>query len=479
MCQHCLTKSDLKGIPFVGLHLHTTHSHQDGVGKVKEHLEEALIKGHSGLGITDHGNMGGIMELYKLSRDKEFLKKINRTNPVPIVMGAELYITDDINKRDSSYKYSHITLMAHSEEGYKNLSYLTSIASNPEHFFYRPRISMTELFKHKKGLIATTGCFLGLVPQSIVRESGNQHQLMEIFSNEFKDNFYIEIHPSDLRMKWDSKTKKHYDQGHNPQEKVNLELIELSKKFGVKCYLTQDSHMPKKEHKLIQDIMIYNSPSGKDGWHFPESYYIKSVEEMYEEVKVKAPYITDDQFLSWCKNTQEVLDKCDGIELSFSPKLPPIDYSTFNKTKTSEDTLKEQGIKFEGEAYGDLVEESKINEGLKTVLRTIIEKQKIDFSKKEYRDRLAFELDTIQLNGVIELADYFLLLSDVSTFVEENGFLRGIARGSGGGSLVAYALDITDLDPLPYGLLFERFLTKERIGGLRYDLLEKELKKLE
>lgn len=462
MCQNHgsnICNDELKKINFINLHQHSHYSALDGIGTIHEYLTEVKKKNLQGFALTDHGVMSGDLELYRLAR----------ASNTSFVMGAELYITppnltdfSDLSK-SQEYKYSHITLLVKNEVGYKNLCYLTTIASKEDHSYYRPRISLAELFQHKEGLIATTGCFLGLVPQSIFRKTGQEDELMKLFKKEFGEDFYIEIHPADLRMKWDRTTKSHIDQGHNPQEEVNLKLLELGKKYGVKAYLTQDAHLPNKEDKILQDIMIANSPSGADGWNFPESYELKTVEEMYHDTKKKAPYIKDSEFISLCEITMEVLEKCKGVELKFHPSLPIIKYSEHHLSSKVEALVQEMKSKTTDKALLSVIEKSKTDKALALTLAVIVDNKKIESYSPIYQARIAHELEVIQLNGSIPLCDYFLLLEDVARFVESKGDTNSTGRGSGVGSLVAYALNITEIDPVATNLLFERFLTKERV----------------
>lgn len=471
-----ISKKELSEIKYVNLHLHSHFSLLDGVGTIKDHITECVHKGHSGIAVTDHGVMSGCIQLYKMSRDKDLLKKINLEKPLPIVMGSELYITRDLNERNPENKYNHITVLAKNEVGYRNLCHLTSIASKEDHFYTRPRISINELFQYKEGLVITSGCFIGMIPQAIHKETKEEENLVNLFKEHFGDDFYIELHISDIRMKWDKTLKKHVDQGCNPQERVNIRLIELAKKYNVKTIIAQDSHMPKKEHHFIQSIMIWNSPSGKDGWHFPEAFYTMSVEEMYEKCQKITPYIDDELFINSCRHSIEILEKCQNCKLEFEPLLPEIDYINHpvNKNEKLEKDLETLNQLFKGldKEFSNLLELSKSDIALRTALKVIIHNKKFDLTNDKYRARLVYELNVIQRNGVVKLIDYFMLLEDVTRFVRDNGFFRGFGRGSGAGSLLAYSLDITDVDPIKWGLLFDRFLTKERIGTMDFSIPE-------
>ena len=471
-----IDKKTLSSIKFVNLHSHSHFSLLDGVGTVRDHITECMKKGHSGVCITDHGVMTGCIQLYRLSNDMGFANKLGKFNKIPIVVGSELYITEDIQKREPDNKYNHITVYAKDKIGYKNLSELTSIGSKEDHFYSRPRIGKSELFSKKSGLIVTSGCFIGMIPQSIYKKTGREEDILLEFKREFGDDFYIEIHLSNINKKWDKTLKKHVEQSFNPQELVNVRLIELAKKHDIKMIICQDSHMPKKEHHFVQSIMIWNSPSGKDGWHFPDAYYTMSVEDMYEKCRDNAPYISDEDFIHGCTNTIEILEKCGKLNLDFKPILPKIDYDSHyvNKIESLERKIKileSSFLDIDPEFY-EIIRLSETDPALRAAIKVIIKNKKIDLTDDRYRSRIIFEIKTIQRNGIIKLIDYFMLLEDVTNFVKNNNFLRGPGRGSAGGSLFAYALDITDVDPIKYDLLFSRFLTKERIGSMEFDIPE-------
>lgn len=471
-----LSKSELDKLEYINLHLHTHFSLLDGVGTIKDHMVECLKKGHKGICITDHGVMSGCIQLYKLSRDKDFLSKNGQFSNIPIVMGSELYITNDVSVKDMENKYNHITVMAKNNIGYKNLCELTSIGSKEDHFYTRPRVGLNELFQKKEGLIITSGCFIGMIPQAIHKGTGKEEEILLQFKKEFGDDFYIEIHLSNINKKWDKTLKKHITQDTNPQEKVNRRLLELAEKHNIKIIICQDSHMPKKEHHFIQSIMIWNSPSGKDGWHFPEPYYTMSIHEMYDKFKENTPYMTDKQFVDGCINTVEILDKCKSLTLEFEPILPKINHeeNPVNKNENLEKKLTILKSSFDGidDEFVSLLKLSEEDISLRTALKIIVKNKKIDFTNDQYRERLTFEIKTIQRNGILKLIDYFLLLEDVTNFVRSNGHMKGPGRGSAGGSLFAYALDITDVDPIKYNLLFSRFLAKERIGTMEFEIPE-------
>ena len=429
--------------------------------------------------------------------------------------------------RCKSYKYNHITLMAKNETGHRNICKLVSNSHLPSNFYVRPRIALSELFQRKEGIIATTGCFIGMIPQAIYKKTGKEDGLFSLFLKEFKDDFYVEIHLGDLSWNWVSSQKAHVKGDTNPQLEVNLRLLELVEKYELwtNTYITQDSHMPKKEDKEQQDLMILSDNSNSNGWHFKDAYYIMTVEEMWEKCMEFHSYITLKNFVTMCENTQSVQEKCRGFYIDKTPKLVDFNYAdhhSMNPKRIRKDLVIEGEVKRPyGRSIESLVKESKRSEllneeldlaetelarakieqaeckidsllnkykgeyhlqkvlkasitdmKLRAMVKTCIIKGKINLDLKEHRDRLFFEMNTMQLNGYQELADYFMMVEELPYVARELGELPGLGRGSAAGSFVCYALDITNVDSLKMSLSFARFLPKERNGTLNFNFQE-------
>lgn len=429
----------------------------------------------------------------------------------------------DKSLKIKSYKYNHITLMAKNYQGHQNICHLTSIGSKPDHFYLRPRIRFSELLANKDGIVVTTGCFIGMVPHAIYAKTGEEKELFELFLKEFGDDFHVEIHLADLTMEWSSKLKSHYDRGYNPQKDVNDRLLELVKEFNMesKVYITQDSHLPTKEHKDIQDILLKNDGRNSSGWFFYEAYYIMSVKEMYEKMRKAYPHYTNTQFINWCFNSIEVLKKCKDVEINTDFKLKKPDYKNHFSVcplVVSKDYLKSQKllpvdeILLEENIIEELndgsdrwktdtrIDESatqdkiRHHEGIDSLIQKIFERHKgyyvqkakrfydkgdvgtrafirtgLLINKFDYRidhlvERFFFELNTIQFNGVLGLSDYFLHFEKFSALGRRARRYKGPGRGSAAGCYLSYTLDITNIRPDRYDLLFERFLQEERIG---------------
>lgn len=275
--------------------------------------------------------------------------------------------------KNSGYKYNHITLLAKNSIGHSNICHLTSIGSTPENFYTRPRIKMSELLKNKEGIIVTTGCFIGMIPQAIFRNTGEEEELIELFLREFGDDFYIELHISDISRVWNSKTKQHeIQEDGNVQRVVNNRLLDLAKKFKLdsKIYITQDSHMPDAKDKAIQDIMILNSPGNKSGWHFYDTYSIETIETMYKKMKKNYPEYTNEQFAVWCFNSMEVLEKCRNVNIDTSLKFLTPNYKihpTNNYIRVNESFL--SGLLSKG-LIKDNVDKSIIKDELRSELES-------------------------------------------------------------------------------------------------------------
>lgn len=442
--------------------------------------------------------------------------------------------------RCTSYKYNHITLMAKNSIGHSNLCHLTSIGSLPENFYSRPRVRFTDLLENKEGIIVTSGCFVGMIPQAIHRKTEMEEEYFQIFKQEFGDDFYIEIHLTDVSYQWDKNLQEHVKTVEiNPMIKVNDRLIELCAKYDMQdnIYITQDSHMPNKSDKEIQDIVIMNDVGNKSNWHFKNIYYIQEVQEMYEAMRIYFPLYTNEQFVNWCFNTIGVLEKCRDAKIDMSLKFVRPNYENHpvnnpfslktvkgedfeelegedrvrlyisqdnkkNKLRaklplsskffnSQENTSKEiDAIQTAKNIEKNLATEKRIMEifeyqdyytqkakyfydseyDLQTLIRVAVSLGKIDFDDERYRRAFFSDLNIIQFNGIIALSDYFMVFEEISRLVVWLDEFKGPGRGSAAGCLVSYAIDITDIDPIKYDLLMERFLLPERVGVINFEI---------
>jgi len=392
---------------FVHLHVHTYYSLLDGMCKIDELVKKAKELGYEALAITDHGNMYGVIEFYK---------KCKKNNIKPII-GLEAYLAprtiyDKIHKIDS--KSYHLTLLAKNYEGYLNLINLTTIA-NLEGFYYKPRIDKNLLKSHSSGLICLSGCLAGEIPRSILNNDLEKaekliYEYIDIFG---RDNFYLEIgwHP-----------------GIEESKKVFKPLIELSRKTKVKLVATQDIHYINKEDRDVHDIFLAIQ-TGKDIDEKErltmkdDFFYLTSPEEMLESFK---------EIPSAIENSLEIAEKC-NLEIELNKTKPPL-YEV-PEGLTVDDYLKK--LCYEGLRARNLEND------------------------KATRERLEYELSVIKQT---KFSSYFLIVQDFVNWAKNSGIKVGPARGSAAGSLVAYLLRITEVNPLKYNLIFERFLTPERIS---------------
>ncbi len=393
--------------PFVHLHNHSDYSLLDGAVKSKNLVHQAVKFGMPALALTDHGNLFGALEFYDNAR-KAGIKPI---------LGIEAYITSasrhDRKAPTRGSVANHITLLAENLTGYQNLIKLTSSAYL-EGFYYKPRIDFELLESHGQGLIAMSGCAKGLVADAIYRDDNKlaremAGRLTELFG---KGNFYIEI----------------MDHGIDIERKQMPELIKISRELDIPLVATNDTHYLCREHAEAQDalVCIQTGKTVDDEKRLKfsmQELYLKSAEEMYELFGDYEDALT---------NTVEIAERC-NVELDFSgeylPSFPlPSGYSEM-------DLLREQSFEGARQRFGEIDE--------------------------RIEARLNKELGIIEDTG---FPGYFLIVSDLVTAAREMKVPVGPGRGSAAGSLVSYCLRITNVDPLKYNLLFERFLNPERVS---------------
>jgi len=393
----------MKHSRFVHLHLHTDYSFLDGACRIEPLVEKAVSLKMPALAVTDHGNMCGAIKFYKYCISKG----------VKPIIGCEFYVAPKSRKDRSKESGSscHMTLLAKGPEGYLNLMRMNEIAYS-EGFYHKPRVDMETIEKHSKGIIALSGCLQGRVATHI-REGNSSKaleeagRLNEIFG---KGNFYLEM----------------MDTGVPDQKKVNRELAGITAKTGIECVATNDCHYIEKDDAYAQEILMCIGTGKKidDPAHLKfstEEYYLKSEEEMKKLFK---------EYPEAVENTVKVAEKC-NLQIEFDQNLLP-EYSVPEKM-TKQEYLEKLCLDGIRKRYGK--------------------------TKKEVKERLDTELAVINRLG---FAGYFLICWDFVNFARQNDIPVGPGRGSGAGSIVSYLLGITNLDPLNYGLLFERFLNPDR-----------------
>ncbi len=391
---------------FCHLHTHTEYSLLDGAASVKKLVSRVKELGMSSCAITDHGSMYGVVDFYREA-------KAQGIHPV---IGCEVYVAprtrfDKVHGVDN--RMSHLILLAENDTGYHNLIKLVS-AGYIDGFYYKPRIDKEILREHSEGIIALSACLAGEIPRALVSGDyeGAKKIALEYIDILGKDNYFIEIQ----------------DHGIADQKRIIPELIKLAKELGLGLVATNDIHYLKKEDAKYQDILMCIQMEKKvhdpDRMKFEtEEFYLKSPEEM-EKLFEYVPEAIE--------NTQKIADRC-NVEFDFNTRhLPAYDVPDGKTASEYLRELCEAGLK---RRYPD--------------------------EPDELKKRLEYELGTIERMGFV---DYFLIVWDFINFAKNNGVAVGPGRGSAAGSLVSYCLEITNVDPIKYSLIFERFLNPERVS---------------
>ncbi|OON99682.1 MAG: DNA polymerase III subunit alpha [Epulopiscium sp. Nele67-Bin004] len=398
------TKENLQK-DFAHLHVHTEYSLLDGSAKIETLIKTAKDLNMSSLAITDHGVMFGVVDFYKKAIE----------NGIKPIIGCEVYVAKRTrhDKQSIDSRSYHMVLLAENNEGYQNLIKMVSIAFT-EGFYRRPRIDYELLRQYNKGIIALGACLAGPVSRRILEESYDKAkeaaiELDEIFG---RNNFFLEIQ----------------DHGISEQSIVNAQTIQISNETGIPLVATNDVHYilaeDAKPHEILLCIQTGKTMSDPDRMIYEGGqFYLKSPEEMYSLF----PYQQDA-----LENTVKIANRCD-VSFTFNElKLPKFDIDDGTSAKEYLEKL--------------------CHEGLKMRYKTIT---------PDLEKRLEFEIDVITQMGFI---DYFLIVSDFIKYAKSQKIPVGPGRGSAAGSIVAYTLEITDIDPIKYNLLFERFLNPDRVS---------------
>lgn len=458
---------------FVHLHVHSQYSLLDGKASISGLVDRAIEYGMPGIALTDHGNMFGIKEFFN------YVDKVNSKKPdgekFKPILGCEMYVamehlTEHLSKSDNGY---HLIVLAKNEKGYHNLIKLVSKAWT-EGMYYKPRTDRWELEKHHEGLIVCSACLGGEVPQHIL--SGNltlAEERVVWFKKVFGDDYYLELQ----RHKTD-KPNANYEV-YPEQQKVNKVLLEFAKKHNIKVVATNDVHFVDENDAEAHDRLIcmsmqkrFNDPR----MHYSKQEWLKSTEQM-QQIFADVPEALE--------TTREIFDKVETYSIDHAPIMPtfdiPADFGTeeeYRQRFTEKDLFDE----FTQDEHGNVVlsreeADKKIKRlgGYEKLYRLKLEadylkKLTMEGAKGRYGDpisdevaeRLNFELYIMKTMG---FPGYFLIVQDfINTARNELGVSVGPGRGSAAGSAAAYCLGITDIDPIKYDLLFERFLNPDRIS---------------
>ncbi len=419
---------------FTHLHLHTEYSLLDGANKIKKLAKKVKALGMNSIAMTDHGNMFGAIEFYNAMRS-EGLKPI-------IGMEAYLHNQEDIGDKNIRQRF-HLCLYAKNDTGYKNLMYLSSQAYL-NGFYYYPRINKKILEEHSEGLICSSACLQGEINWHLnlsdrnVKFGAKGYEEAKRVALEYReifgDDFYLEL-------------MRH---GIGDQHKIDKQIIRLSQETGIKIIATNDTHYTEQKdadaHEAFMCIAmnkLYDDPNRLR--HSVHEFYVKSPEQM-AQLFADIPEALE--------NTQEIVDKC-NLEIKLGNPTPP--NFKFSRQKAKEEGLSLPELDKEYSLENDKVLFSHASrKGLEERLKNVpIEKH------QEYKERLEREIEII---NSMKFPGYMLIVWDFVGAAKKMGIPVGPGRGSAAGSLVAYALKITDIDPMPYGLLFERFLNPERVS---------------
>lgn len=395
------------GKQYVPLHVHSEYSLLDGAIRVKDLVDFAKENDMPAVALTDHGVMYGDMELYTTAKE----------NGVKPILGCEFYVHDgDIEEKNKLHNPCyHLVLLAKDKAGYANLIKLVSVAWCKGRYMH-PRINFDILKEHHEGLICLSACLGGEVLQNLLKDDYEAAKATaQRYKDLFGDDYYIELQ----------------DHGIEEQKRTNPPLIKLANELGIKMVITNDSHYLRREDADMHDTLLcMQTNSDKDDpnrFHFPNNeFYVKTAEQLRDSFK----WMDSDTFDECIKNTVDIAEKCHLIlELGKSP-LPDYKVPAGHTIESYLEYLVYEGCK---KRYGEI--------------------------SPELKERIDYEIGVIEQMG---FAAYFLITWDFIHYAKTHGIPVGPGRGSAAGSVVAYALEITDLDPIQHKLLFERFLNPER-----------------
>ena len=409
-------------IPFVHLHVHSQYSILDGQAPIKTLVDKAIADGMRGMAITDHGNMFGIKEFH------DYVNKLNKKRGADEqfkpIFGCEVYVAnqsrhDRFDKRDNG---NHLILLAKNLKGYKNLIKIVSHAWT-EGMYYHPRTDHSELEKYHEGIICSSACLGGEVPQLIMHGQMNQaRETIKWFKDLFGDDYYLELQ----RHKATVARANH--ETYEKQCLVNDALIQFAKELDIKLICTNDSHFVNEEDADAHERLICLSTGKK---LTDENIMLYSKQEWFKTTAEMNEVFAD--IPEALQNTNEILDKIEIYSIDHGPILP--DFPLPDGFDNADDYLRYLVYEGAKERWPDLDE--------------------------EHRERIDFELETIKNMG---FPGYFLIVQDYIRMAPKLGCTVGPGRGSAAGSAVAYCLGITKIDPMKYDLLFERFLNPDRIS---------------
>ena len=412
---------------FCHLHVHTEYSLLDGSGKIPLLLERVKELGMESIAITDHGVMYGCVEFYKQAI----------AQGIKPIIGCEIYVASKsmyIKNPDKDNQTHHLVLLVKNQKGYENLMKIVSKASI-EGFYYKPRVDYDYLRENSEGLIALSACLGGEIQNNLVKNRYDKaKEVALLYKDIFKDGFYLELQ----------------NHGMEEQRRVNEDNIKLSREVGIPLVATNDIHyinqVDSKAHDILLCIQTGKTVEDENRMRYPsDQFYLKSSDEMWDMFS----YIPEA-----LENTLKIASECNFEYKFHESKLPkfPLPQGTQPYEYLRDKCY--QGLIERYEEFQDLTHSDLNIEQIRKIAGNNIK-------AKEYVDRLEYEMGIIKQMGYV---DYFLIVWDFIRFSNENGIPTGPGRGSAAGSIVAFTLGITKIDPIKYSLIFERFLNPERVS---------------
>ena len=465
---------------FIHLHVHTYYSILDGQSSIAKLVDKAVGNGMKGMAVTDHGDMFGIKEFFDYCNKVNGGRKKEGLEPFKPILGCEMYVArhrkEDKNKDNGDRSGYHLIVLAKNYRGYKNLIKLVSNAW-VDGFYGRPRTDRADLERYHEDLIVCSACIAGEVPRKILQDDiAGAREAIEWYKRVFGDDYYLELQRHEVK----DPTIRANRETFPLQQKANKVLVELAKEYGIKVVCTNDAHFVDQENAEAHDHLLCLS-TGKDlddpsRMLYSKQEWFKTREEM-NEVFADIP-----EALS---NTLEILDKVEFYDIENAPIMPffpiPEEFGTEEQWRekfTEEDLFKEFTSDENGENQLPREEGDKKIAKLGGYDKLYRIKFEADYLAKlayegaaklypmpltqEVDDRIRFELHIMKTMG---FPGYFLIVQDfINSARDELGVMVGPGRGSAAGSVVAYCLGITKIDPIKYDLLFERFLNPDRIS---------------
>lgn len=422
----------------IHLHTHTMYSLRDSIIRIDELIEYLKKLGQNSIAITEHGRNLGSVAIYK---------QMNKAG-IKYIHGCEMYMCDDVTIKDKDSRYYHLILLCKNEVGRLNLNTLMSISEQPENFYYKPRIDFSILEKYSEGLICLSACMAGEISRFLEKDNKEQAIVRALKYKElFQDDYYLEI------------------QAHSEPLQIsqNKKIVALAKELNIETVVTCDAHYIKKEDKNYQNKYAFNGSYKEDGEIYVDCF-IQSEEEVIERIK----YLDLDTITQSVKNTHIISDKC-NVKIPLSPPIMP-HLEVPKEFKDSTEWLIHVCKSGFAQKLNIDYDKKELYDKTKMLTRYVYNEdgdlertEQYQLSQSqilEYIGRFDYEINSLHRMGFI---DYILLVHSYANIAKR----RGVARGSGGGSLVCYVSNITNIDPIEHKLYFERFID---VGAL--ELLE-------